>query len=188
MSKAPIFARSIARFPAAAAAIYALVVVLLAVIAWTAVEGVIEQRAALASATDLLARLQGTRPPVRSADGAGPGAPPAGSPFLEGDTVTVAGAALLQRVAGAVTRAGGNVLSSQVDVQGPQSAGGHVGLTASCEVDQTALQTLLYDLEAGMPFLFIDSLVAQAPLPSTAGAGGRMRVVLSVSAQWERGK
>jgi general secretion pathway protein M len=188
MSSERTFARSIARLPAAALTLYVLVLVLLAVVSWIAVETALERRAAVEAANDLLARLEGARAPAR-APAAPPGvSPPAGSPFLEGDTVTVAGAALLQRVAGAVTRAGGNVLSSQVDVQGPQSASGQVSLTASCEVDQAALQQLLYDLEAGMPFLFIDNLVAQAPLPTTAPSGGRMRVVLSVSGQWERGK
>ena len=102
--------------------------------------------------------------------------------------MTVAGAALLQRVAGAVTRVGGNVLSSQVDVQGTQSKEGYVSLVASCQVDLAALQQLLYDLEAGMPFLFIDQLVAQAPLPTTETGTGRMRVTLAVSGQWEGGK
>ena len=50
---------------------------------------------------------------------------PTGSPFLEGQTLTVAGAALLQRVADAVTKVGGNVLSSQVDVQGVQAKDGY---------------------------------------------------------------
>ena len=109
-----------------------------------------------------------------------------GSPFLEGQTVTVAGAALLQRVADAVTRFGGNVLSSQVELQGTQAKDGYISLIASCEIDQTALQRLLYDVEAGMPFLFIDQLVAQAP--AAAGEGGRMRVLLSVSGLWPGAK
>src|SRR6202030_4628593 len=81
---------------------------------------------------------------------------PSGSAFLEGATVTVAGAALLQRVAGAVTKLGGNVLSSQLDLQGTQSKAGFVSIVASCEIDQPALQPLIYDLEAGMPFLFVE--------------------------------
>jgi general secretion pathway protein M len=188
MSSAPGSASVIARYPSAAAALYGLLLILLLAAAWSAVTSVLEQRAALDAATDLLARLEGGRGPVRTADGVPEAVPPAGSPFLEGPTLTVAGAALLQRVAGAVTRAGGSVLSSQVDVQGPQAASGQVALTASCEVDMTAVQQVLYDLEAGMPFLFIDNLVAQAPLPTTAGAAGRMRLVMSVSGQWERSK
>ena len=113
---------------------------------------------------------------------------PQGSPFLEGQTVTLAGAALLQRVAGAVTQAGGNVLSSQVDVQDAASNAGFVSLVASCEVTQADLQKLLYDLEAGMPYLFVDQLVVQAPDTVTRGDGGRLRVVLGVSGQWRGGK
>ena len=83
--------------------------------------------------------------------------------------MTVAGAALLQRVATAVTKLGGNVLSSQVELEGTEAKNGYIGLIASCEIEQPALQQLLYDLEAGMPFLFVDQLVAQAPVPTTAG-------------------
>jgi len=37
-----------------------------------------------------------------------------------------------------------------------------------------------------MPFLFVDQLVAQPP--ATAGDGGRMRVLLSVSGLWPGAK
>jgi general secretion pathway protein M len=65
-----------------------------------------------------------------------------------------------------------------------------VSLTASCELDQPALQQLLYDLEVGMPFLFVDQLVIQAPEAGTGqeGAAGRMRVLLGVSGQWQGAK
>ena len=88
---------------------------------------------------------------------------PVGSPFLGGETITVGGAALLQRVAGAITRVGGSVQSSQVDLQGPKSKDGYITLLISCEMEQANLQKLLYDLEAGMPFLFVDQLVVQGP-------------------------
>jgi general secretion pathway protein M len=48
---------------------------------------------------------------------------------------------------------------------------------------------LLYDLETGMPFLFIDQLVVQ--MPQSAGKIGsgldspRMRVQIDVSGQWQ---
>ena len=111
---------------------------------------------------------------------------PSGSAFLEGATVTVAGAALLQRVAAAVTKQGGNVLSSQLDVQGTPSKAGFVSMVASCELDQPALQPLIYDLEAGMPFLFIDQLSVQAP--TSASGEGKLRILLAVSGQWQGAK
>ncbi len=110
---------------------------------------------------------------------------PSGSPTLEGPTVTVAGASLMQRVVGAVTKFGGNILSSQVELQGAQSKAGFIGVIASCELDQPSLQKLLYDLEAGMPFLFIDQLVVQAPVASSTNQEGRMRFLLAVSGQWQ---
>lgn len=176
----------IERYPLAATVLYIALVVMLAVVTWFCVVMLIEQRAAVDATSDLLAQLDGRHPTAHSvAPGIATGPAPAGSAFLEGETVTVAGAALLQRVAGAVARVGGNVLSSQVDVQGTQSKEGYVSLIASCQVDQAALQQLLYDLEAGMPFLFVDQLVAQAPIPSTEPGTGRMRITLAVSGQWE---
>ena len=83
----------------------------------------------------------------------------------------MAGATLLQRVASAITQFGGSVQSSQVDLQGPQSKDGFVTLVISCEMEQPNLQKLLYDLEAGMPFLFIDQLVVQGPQTSTVAGG-----------------
>jgi general secretion pathway protein M len=62
---------------------------------------------------------------------------------------------------------------------------------ASCEVEQAAMQRLLYDLEAGMPYLFIEQFVAQAPQASQtpqAQGSGRMRVLLAVAGRWEGGK
>jgi general secretion pathway protein M len=179
--------RFLARHPSVAALAYVAVVALLAFIAWTAIGDILDRRTALATATDMLARLEGRTPTAgRTAGGPSTDPVPTGSPFLEGQTVTVAGAALLQRVAGAVTRVGGNVLSSQVELQGTQAKDGYVSLIASCEIEHTALQPLIYDIEAGMPFLFVDQLVAQAPAADSQG--GRMRVLVAVSGLWPGGK
>jgi general secretion pathway protein M len=179
--------RYVARFPSIAAAGYVALLIVLALVAWGAVTDILEQRAAVAAAVEILDQLEGRRPSPSGIAGSAESVP-AGSPFLEGPTVTVAGAALLQRIAGAVTKVGGNVLSSQVELQGAQSKTGFIGVIASCEVDQPALQQLLYDLEAGMPFLFIDQLVVQAPAASTGAQEGRMRVLLAGYGQWRGGK
>jgi len=134
----------------------------------------------------MLEQLEGRKPAGRG-QGAGV-AGPAGSPFLEGATVTVAGAVLLQRVTAAVTKFGGNVLSSQVDLQGTQAKAGFLSVIASCEIDQPGLQQLLYDVEAGMPFLFIDQLVVQAPSSFGTSTEGKLRVLLTVSGQWKDSK
>jgi general secretion pathway protein M len=180
--------KTLARYPLAAAMLYAALVLLFV---FTAVETVLDlsdRRDAARAAADILGQIEGRGPARSGPSGLSDVAVVAGSPYLEGATVTVAGAALLQRLAGAITRVGGSELSSQVDLQGNQSKAGFVTVTASCEVEATSLQPLLYDLEAGMPFLFVDQLVVQAPVGATSAPGGKLRVLLSISGQWQGAK
>jgi general secretion pathway protein M len=109
---------------------------------------------------------------------------PRGSAFLEGDTMTVAGAALLQRVTSAVGRTGGYVVSSQIELQ--SSTSGRIGLVITGEMNPAALQGFLYDIEGGMPFLFVDQLLVQAPGGSEATEGGNARMTITLSGQWRR--
>jgi general secretion pathway protein M len=165
---------------------YAALILGLAVITWLALASLAGDYADYTAAADLLDRLEGRKP---SSGPSGLASGMSGSPFLEGPTVEVAGAELQQRIVAAVRDAGGNVLSSQVDLQGSQAKQGYVSLSANCEVGQGALQQLLYDLESGMPFLFIDQLVIQMP-QSGGGTGvemeaARMRVQIDISGQWQ---
>jgi general secretion pathway protein M len=186
MSAASTITRSLTRSPLIAVVLYLAVAFGLLAAAGTAISDILVHRAALAQTADLLEQLQGRK--GRSAQPLS--AEHAGSPFLEGPTVTVAGASLLQRVAAAVGNAGGTIQSSQVDVTGSQAKDGVVGLVVSCEMEQPALQQVLYDLESGMPFLFIDQLDVQVPQTTASGEGnaGRIRVVLGITGQWQGGK
>jgi general secretion pathway protein M len=176
--------RTLMRYPAIAVAAYAGVVLSLLWAAGLAIADIGERRSEVAAADDMLARLEG-RASAKPDETVRATLPmPTGSPFLEGQTVTVAGAALFQRVSSAVTQLGGNVLSSQVEIESVQGREGFIAVTASCEIDQQALQKLLYDLEAGMPYLFIDQLVAQAAAPGAEHGGEHMRVLLEVSGLW----
>jgi general secretion pathway protein M len=174
----------LARYPYVAAVAYGVLVVAFLVTVWVALADIFEQRAVLAGSRDILNQLE-ARQQNRNAANRAAAAVPVGSPFLGGETITVAGATLLQRVAAAITQFGGSVQSSQVDLQGPQSKNGFVTLVISCEMQQPSLQKLLYDLEAGMPFLFIDQLVVQGPESSAVAGGGRMRILIAVSGQWK---
>jgi len=174
----------LARFPIVAAICYVAVVAAFLAATWLHISDFLERSQLVAEASDILNHLEGGRRSSSRANAHDPAAV-SGSPVLEGPTVTVAGAALLQRVAGAVTRVGGNILSSQVDILGAQSKNGFVKVSVDCEVDQPSLQQLLYDLEAGMPFLFVDQLVAQAPETTTNALSQKMRVSLLVSGQWQ---
>jgi general secretion pathway protein M len=110
---------------------------------------------------------------------------PSGSQFLDGRTITVAGAALQQRIGAAVTKGGGTLMSSQVELDGPDAQKGFVGLSASIEVSHPAVQTILYDIEAGMPYLFVDKLSIQSPEVFGDPESGRMRMTIGVVGQWQ---
>lgn len=178
--------RYLAHHPSLAVGGYVALVIILLVAIWASLTDVYQRRQALANMTDLLNRLEAHEHSARVKTMSG--SVPSGSPFLQGSTVTIAGAALLQRVASAITRHGGNVLSSQVDLNGAHAKQGFVTLVISCEVAQTNLQALMYDVEAGMPFLFIDQLVATAPQTSAAADGGRLQLLLAVTGQWRGGQ
>lgn len=169
----------------AAVVIYVAVVAGLTVGAAWLVAGLLASSDAVAEAQDRLASLDARAQPGRSADVAGAAAP-IGSPFLEGRTVTVSGAGLQQRIGSAVSRAGGALMSSQIDLDGPQAKDGFVELAADVQIPQPALQSLLYDIEAGMPYLTIDRLAILAPQPGgdSEPREARLRVAISVSGQW----
>ena len=179
-------ARALTNSPLIAVVLYLAVAGGLLASAGLAIASILDHQRALAQTSELLDQLQGRR--ARGAASALAERP--GTPFLEGPTVTVAGAALLQRVAAAVGNVGGTIQSSQVDVLGTQAKDCFVGLVVSCEMEQPALQKLLYDLEVGMPFLFVDQLDVQVPQTNAANedGAGRIRVVLSVSGQWQENK
>jgi general secretion pathway protein M len=143
---------------------------------------IVERYQVLSASDEMLARLKGAAPhslQSSSRDGA-----LKASPFLTGSTITVASAGLLQRVAGLITAAGGTIASSEVEPQNAQGKNGYVRVTVNCELEQAKLQQLLYDIEAGMPFLFIEQLVAQGPQPENP----RMRLVIEISGVWPGAK
>ena len=104
--------------------------------------------------------------------------------FLRGPTVTIAGAALEQRVKSAVEKSGGLLTSSQVELDGPEAKDGFLRLTASLEVDQPGLQSILYDLEAGAPYLFVEKLSIQSPEDLGEPETGRFRMTVTILGQW----
>ena len=169
----------------ATAAYFGLVVALLFTVL-TSIVDLIGQRSEVAASATMLAQLEGTGTAAKRGV-PGEMAMPSGSAYLEGATVTVAGATLLQRVAGSVVKFGGNVLSTQLDVQSTGKPG-FLSMIVSCEMEQLQLQQLLYDLEAGMPFLFIDQLVVQTPTTEAGAQPGKLRVLLAVSGQWQGAK
>jgi general secretion pathway protein M len=168
---------------ALAVVVYVGVVIVLFVISLFLIADLRDKAAELAAVQMRLAQLSERSQQGSSASiGSNPGVN--GSPFLDGQTITVAGAALQQRVQEAVAKADGALMSSQVELDGPDAKNGFVGLTASMEVSQAAVQTILYDIEAGMPYLFVDKVSIQSPEIFGDPESGRTRMTIGVVGQW----
>ena len=175
---------AIGRREALAVAAYAGAVIALLAAALFLVVDLRDKEAAITAAKMRLDQLSERSRPGLSASTAS-NAGPSGSPFLDGKTITIAGAALQQRVEQAVSKSGGALMSSQVDLDRPDAKNGFVGLTASMEVSQPAVQTILYDIEEGMPYLFVDKLSIQSPEFFGEPESGRMRMTVGVIGQWQ---
>ncbi|WP_454918100.1 type II secretion system protein GspM [Xanthobacter sediminis] len=169
---------------------YGALVLLLLAIAASAILGLMDRRAAVDEAAATLEQLQGRGP--RAGGAAGDGAAPSGSPFLDGPTVTIAGAALMQRLSDAVAHADGHITSSRVELQDTPFGPDFIAVSASLDIAPDDLQKLLYDLESGQPFLFVGQLTAR---PADAGRRGRaadasegdpqrLQATLTVYGQW----
>jgi general secretion pathway protein M len=161
---------------------YAATLLLLAAAGLSPVIGLFDQISTRNTASARLVQLQARAQQL--AEPSGPDAVwPPGSPFLEGSSATVASAALVEHAVNAVTQFGGTVLSSEVMARGPKPKDGFLRVVVNCELEQPALERLLYQLEAGMPFLFIDRLGVQSVTPEHA-EGSRLRVMLEISGLW----
>jgi len=175
--------QALGRREAFAVAVYAGVVIALLAMSLALVADLHEKSAEVAAAQMRLDQLvERSRSGLPAAIGSNPGV--TGSPFLDGRTITIAGAALQQRIEAAVAKAGGELMSSQVQLDGPDAKNGFVNLTASVEAGQPAVQTILYDIEAGMPYLFVDKLSIQSPEVFGEPESGRMRMTIGVAGQW----
>jgi general secretion pathway protein M len=182
MSKLLFIESFLARSPIVSLSIYGALICLFGFVIWSSVVDVVDHQQAIAMETRVLGKFEPRR--ARTGEGASL-SNSAGLPFVEGATLTIAGATLLQRVATAIAKYGGNTLSSQVELNGNRSKAGFVSVVATCDIDQIGLQKVLFDLESGMPFLFVDQLDVQAPAMSATAPGGKLRLLVGVSGQWQ---
>jgi general secretion pathway protein M len=136
-----------------------------------------DRRAEVAGLHDQLAALEARErrlAPLSTRD-------PLATPLFETNTITLAGAALQQRLESAVAAAHGQLLSSKVEIA-PRGEEHRLSLAAELTIPEDDMQALLYDLETGRPYLFIDAFEARAPEPGNRTSD--MRVSLAVSGQW----
>jgi general secretion pathway protein M len=172
------------RSPLIAAVLYLAAVGLFVMTAALATLSITDHIRGLQETSDQLEQLrsrEGRTPPVQAGEEA--------DPFLEGPTLTVASAALQQWVNAAIVGAGGAVQSSQVDIT-TGGKDGIVSLLINFELDQPALQKLLFNLETGSPLLFIDQIDVQTPQSGLASddRAGLLKVSLDLSGRWRGAK
>ena len=140
------------------------------------------QKEALAQAQSTFAKLQARKAEQpRTADNQQN--EPEGSPFLDGESLTIAGARLQSRIIAMITGNGGFVTSSQLDLQNQKPEDTNLHLSVNFDINYVKIQSLLYQIEAGMPYLFIENLDLTAP-----EGGGPIKASMRVSGVWLREK
>lgn len=78
--------------------------------------------------------------------------------YLQGTSETLAAAALQNRLKSAIQKHGGELQSVQALPATETDGFRRVVVRAQMTADVPALQKILYDLEAGLPFMFVDNL------------------------------
>lgn len=172
-------------YPKLSALSFGLAIVIFCFIAAVSIFDVVQRYNAYASSSEMLGRLNERAQFLDSEAGKVQSTRPPGSPLVEGQSATLASASLLQRITSAIGRAGGTVVSTEVEPPGPQFSG-QLKAVVMCQLDQLALQQVLYDLEAGMPLLFVEHLTVSQLTPSKDD--GQLRVTLGLSGIWTKGR
>lgn len=179
-------ARYFAHQPNASLLSYCALVVLLLLTTTLSGTAIVDAHRDRNQAQDTLIRLQARAKDSKGSFQNSSVSGPPGPSFLEASSATVASATLLQLVGGIITRAGGTLISSEVEPRSTQMKSANVAAVANFELETVNLQSVLYTIESGLPFLFVDQLTVQAA--PTASGTGRIRILLGVSGLWSEKK
>lgn len=138
----------------------------------------------LAEHRELLSRLE-TR--MRADAGRSNGtAPP--TAFLDAPTTGIASAKLQAYLAQLAELQHAGLVSTDVEAAKRDEAPDTVRIQATLDMNTKALRAILYQLESGTPYVFVDALTLQ---PASTTAGGvedpLLRATMSLRAFWVRG-
>jgi hypothetical protein len=168
--------------------IAALCLLLIACVSSVAVSLVLRAEAGeeLSDRQEVLARLE-----ARAGSKAQPhgqvrsGVAPAAA-FLDAPTPGLAGAELQAYIARLADQHAA-LVSFGTQAAAGEDAAGAVRVDASLDISLAALQVLLYQLESGTPYVFVDSMTVRATTGAAAGAeNAPLRVTLGLRALWRR--
>jgi hypothetical protein len=106
--------------------------------------------------------------------------------FLDAGTPGLAAADLEAYVARLADR-NAALVSFGTQAAAGEEAAGVVRIEASLDISLLALQELLYQLESGTPYVFVDSMTVRAPTTAAGAAENQpLRVTLNLHALWRR--
>ena len=89
--------------------------------------------------------------------------------YLEGQNESVVAAAMQERLKAAVVRTGGQLRSTQVVTSAENTKSHRIAVRGSMAISLAALQRVLYELESGSPYLFVDNLDVRPIVNPRAG-------------------
>jgi general secretion pathway protein M len=161
------------------------VLVCVAVVAWS-FKLRVDAAQELSDRNEQLARLEAG---VRSKrDARGPlkvTAAPAAA-FVDAPTVGIAGASLQAHIAHLAGHHA-TLVSFAVQPAAATEAADSVRVEASMDINLGALQMLLYELESGTPYVFVESMTVRPTAAAQVGApDASLRVTLGLRALWRR--
>jgi general secretion pathway protein M len=116
-----------------------------------------------------------------------PAAPP--SAFLDASTRGLAGAQLQSYLAAVAADQNASLVSSGADAAKRDDAPETIRLQVTLDMNLKALRAVLYRLESGTPYVFVDALTIQ-PAGGIAGRAVEdplLRTTMSLRAVWRRG-
>lgn len=137
---------------------------------------------------EILARFESRRAPGADTGGrSGPTLAPAAA-FVKASTQGLAGAQLQAYFAALVGDQHATLISSGAEPASREDAPDVIRIQATLDITMRGLQAMLYQLESGTPFVFVDALTVTASTPS--GQRGNqdpvLRVTLRLRALWRR--
>lgn len=156
--------------------------VLAVVIAVVVGSGLIAGRdAEVVEKSETLADLRARALPAR----AGRSAVPAAEAYLGGETEAIAGNRLQERLTGAVEAAGGTPVSvGLTEVTDGIGGARRIGAEITFQAKNDGLQAVLFTLETGAPYVFVDGLVVQPEVSGRTEDDPPLRVTLTAAAYW----
>ena len=143
----------------------------------------------LAAQQETLSRLQAhARLPANARSQLVAGKAPAVA-FLHAPTPGLAVAQLQTYIAGVAKEQQAALLSSGAETATRDDAPGSIWIQATLELDLKSLQAMLYRLESGTPYIFVETLAVQSSTEGQRQAEDpTLHVTLGIRALWQQGQ